>query len=79
MTRVEKEILEQCGRHMDTIFVREEIDSKWCTVTLAELPWTTAMNHITSWVERSQFPYRVKPTPMSDGDIRVLEFDDDGA
>ena len=45
-----EEILERCMEYADCIYVREEINGAWRSVSLAELPVARALWHVIQFV-----------------------------
>jgi hypothetical protein len=54
----EAEIRAYCKQWGDVIFVREQIDGRWTSVSLTELPDDLREKWIQSFIEGNLIPYR---------------------
>ena len=54
------ELCEYIVEYADEIYVREEIDGKWGTYLLAELPGQLAVKHALRFVVNGQVPCRLE-------------------
>lgn len=54
-----EELLDYCIRYSASIFVREEMEGKWDSYALQELPTRKALEHIRRWHQTGHHPVRV--------------------
>lgn len=53
------ELCDYIVKYADDIYVREQIDEKWGSYSLSEIPVKLALKHATTWIKEGRLPYRV--------------------
>lgn len=54
-----EDLREYCKRYADLIYVREQIDGKWASYSLSEMPAEMVERHIRRWFLEGHVPHRL--------------------
>jgi hypothetical protein len=54
-------LMEYLEKYLDEIYVREEIDGKWQTCSLSELPVPKLISHVFRFLRENRVPARAIP------------------
>lgn len=58
-----KDLMQLCDyiiRWADDIYVREQIEGKWGSYSLTEIPAKLALKHALTWIKEGRIPYRIE-------------------
>ena len=53
------ELCDYIVKYVDDIYVKEQINEKWGSYSLSEIPSRLAIKHVLKWVKEGIIPYRV--------------------
>jgi len=54
------DMIEYCLEHPDCIYIREQVDGKWGSFSLAELPLKLRAKWMARWIEEGRVPLKLK-------------------
>lgn len=53
------ELCDYIVKYADDIYVREQIDGKWGSYSLVELPTKVALKLVMKWIKEGRVPHRI--------------------
>ena len=53
------ELCEYIVKYSDDIYVREQINGKWDSYSLTEMPTKLALVHVMGWIKEGKIPHRI--------------------